>query len=81
MKMVELDPLTSVRLSNADGVIGFPLTVIRGGSGTYQLQFQPDIPDAKIVLQSRARSRWKIPFPSMPHLPLVRLKFPSLEHV
>ena len=51
---VELDPLTSVRLSNADGVIGFPLTVIRGGSGTYQLQFQPDIPDAKIVLQSSA---------------------------
>lgn len=51
---VELDPVTTVRVSDASGVIGFPLTVIRGSSGTYQLQFQPDVPDAKIVLQTSA---------------------------
>lgn len=51
---VELDPLTTVRVSDASGIIGFPLTVTRASSGTYQLQFQPDVPDAKIVLQTSA---------------------------
>ena len=51
---MELDPLTTVRVSNGAGTIDFPLTVIRASSGTYQLQFQPDVPDAKIVLETSA---------------------------
>ncbi|CAJ1433594.1 unnamed protein product, partial [Effrenium voratum] len=49
---VQLDPSTTVRVSDSEGVIGFPLTVERATSGTYQLQFQPDVPDARIVLQT-----------------------------
>lgn len=51
---IKLDPLTTVRSSDGSGIIGFPLTVLKAGSGTYQLQFQPDVPDGKIVLTTSA---------------------------
>ena len=49
---VALDPSTSVRVSDGDGMISFPLTVIRAQSGTYRLHFQPDVPDSKIALET-----------------------------
>jgi len=48
----ELDPETTVRVSKPDGVINFPLTVTRAVSGAYQLKFQPEVPDAEIVLET-----------------------------
>ena len=49
-----LDPSTTVRVSDSEGMVSFPLTVVKGGSGTYLLHFQPDAPDAKIVLETSA---------------------------
>ena len=51
---VALDPSTAVRVSDSKGMVSFPLTVVKGGSGTYLLHFQPDVPDAKIVLETSA---------------------------
>lgn len=51
---VALDPSTTVRVSDSEGMVSFPLTVVKGGSGTYLLHFEPDAPDAKIVLETSA---------------------------
>ena len=51
---VELDPQTTVRVSKPTGIISFPLTITRAVSGTYKLLFQPDVPDANVVLETSA---------------------------
>ena len=50
---VELDPTTTVRVSKPNGIISFPLTITRAMSGTYKLLFQPDGPNAQVVLETK----------------------------
>ena len=49
---VELDSDTTIRVSNRNGIISFPLTITRAISGTYKLLFQPDVPDGRVVLET-----------------------------
>ena len=50
---VQLDQETTVRISKPSGIVSFPLTITRATSGTYKLLFQPDVPDGRVVLETK----------------------------